>query len=226
MARPKKSLNEPNARERIIESFWVLLEENHISKIGIKAINSAANCNRATFYYHFTDIYDLLHEAIAAELMGSGSLSQVIFAILSQQNFEDVINKQLLIPRKRIATAMRHGGANTVQEIVCEEVCRMWCLVLCCREEELSPKAQFLIRYAACGMMGALFQGNEDDSVRSFSDVMPADFMYRAVPILVESICDEQNVSIDDVRPRLAMINSLSSLDLDPSALRSPHASA
>lgn len=45
----------------IKESFINLLRQKPISKITIKEICDGADVNRATFYAHFSDQYDLLH---------------------------------------------------------------------------------------------------------------------------------------------------------------------
>lgn len=50
------------------ESFIELLKEKHISKITIKEICERADINRATFYAHYKDQYELLHK-IEAELI-------------------------------------------------------------------------------------------------------------------------------------------------------------
>ncbi|MEL4105794.1 TetR-like C-terminal domain-containing protein [Oscillospiraceae bacterium WX1] len=59
------------------QSFIKLLSEKDISKIAIKEICEGANINRATFYAHYSDQYDLLHkiedglfENIASHLHG------------------------------------------------------------------------------------------------------------------------------------------------------------
>jgi AcrR family transcriptional regulator len=44
------------------ESFIKLLEKKHISKISIKEICEDADINRATFYAHYNDQYDLLRK--------------------------------------------------------------------------------------------------------------------------------------------------------------------
>lgn len=43
-------------------SFIKLLKEKPIAKITIKEICALADVNRATFYAHYTDAYDLLHQ--------------------------------------------------------------------------------------------------------------------------------------------------------------------
>ena len=37
-----------------------LMQENHISKISVRALCETAGINRSTFYLHYTDPYDLL----------------------------------------------------------------------------------------------------------------------------------------------------------------------
>ena len=44
------------------DSFINLLKEKQISKISIKEICENADINRATFYAHYRDQYDLLHQ--------------------------------------------------------------------------------------------------------------------------------------------------------------------
>jgi AcrR family transcriptional regulator len=46
----------------IKDSFIQLLKEKSIAKITIKEICALADVNRATFYAHYTDTYDLLHQ--------------------------------------------------------------------------------------------------------------------------------------------------------------------
>lgn len=53
----------------IKESFIQLLKQKPISKITVKEICDTADINRATFYAHYTDQYDLLHR-IEQELIG------------------------------------------------------------------------------------------------------------------------------------------------------------
>ncbi len=50
------------------ESFISLLKEKPLSKITVKEICEGADINRATFYAHYTDPYDLLHQIEAALL--------------------------------------------------------------------------------------------------------------------------------------------------------------
>lgn len=199
MARPKKNPNEPDARQRIIDAFWILLEENHITKIGVKAIASAARCNRATFYYHFSDIYDLLQKAISIEILESGNLPKFIFSVLTRRNYQSLANDHTGISAHRISVAMRQGGTNTVQRMIADEVCTMWGRLLGRPENELKPKTKAIIRYAACGMLGALFQEETEKNAQSITDILPNGFIERMVPALVESLCEEEGIRTSDI---------------------------
>ena len=43
----------------IADAFIQLLNENTIDKITVKMITDAVGCSRKTFYYYFTDVYEL-----------------------------------------------------------------------------------------------------------------------------------------------------------------------
>lgn len=51
MARPRKDADAPDARTRIIEAFWELIENNSIFELSVGEVTRAAQCNRGTFYY-------------------------------------------------------------------------------------------------------------------------------------------------------------------------------
>lgn len=52
-------------RKAIIQAFDVLLEEKPISKITVKDIVERCGVNRNTFYYHFSDIPELVDQIMA-----------------------------------------------------------------------------------------------------------------------------------------------------------------
>src|SRR5690606_28551082 len=51
-------------RKLIMDSFIELSERKEFKDITVKDITTEAMINRATFYYHFEDIYDLLEKAL------------------------------------------------------------------------------------------------------------------------------------------------------------------
>ncbi|WP_110931290.1 TetR family transcriptional regulator [Paenibacillus bouchesdurhonensis] len=56
-------------RKLIMDAFVLLSTRKEFKDITIKDITSEATVNRATFYYHFTDKYDLLEKVLTEDLM-------------------------------------------------------------------------------------------------------------------------------------------------------------
>lgn len=59
-----KNIRSTSTRKQIIEAFTDLLRKNEFEKITIKNIADKAKVNRATFYAHFEDKYQLFDEMI------------------------------------------------------------------------------------------------------------------------------------------------------------------
>jgi AcrR family transcriptional regulator len=53
-----------NTKNDFIIAFWNLYEKKRIEKISIRELCDTAGYNRTTFYSYFSDIYDLLNQAI------------------------------------------------------------------------------------------------------------------------------------------------------------------
>ena len=56
----KHELNSQNTKTMLAETLISLLKKKSISKITVSELVNLCDINRKTFYYHFTDIYDLL----------------------------------------------------------------------------------------------------------------------------------------------------------------------
>ena len=57
-----------NTKELISSTFIKLAEEKPFDKITIKDIVTECNINRNTFYYYYSDVYDLLEEIFKKEM--------------------------------------------------------------------------------------------------------------------------------------------------------------
>lgn len=87
-----------NTKCILADSFKNLLKTYTLNKITIKALVDNCNLNRQTFYYHFKDIYDLIHWIISSEIdqVFSDSLSitnwnQYLLELLKYQCLEEKI---------------------------------------------------------------------------------------------------------------------------------------
>ena len=50
-----------NTRKQLREALLALMRDKPIHEITTKELTERADLNRGTFYLHYTDIYDLLH---------------------------------------------------------------------------------------------------------------------------------------------------------------------
>ena len=72
----KRESRTENTKQKIIDAFLELLKEKKFSKITISDITRTACINRATFYYHFSDKYDVV-EVIQQELLSKEIFREV-----------------------------------------------------------------------------------------------------------------------------------------------------
>lgn len=78
-----------NTSDDFITAFWQLYEKNPIEKISINQLCQIAGYNRATFYNHFNNIYDLLDKAV------SNMLAPVKDDVLRKQNIYNLLQENL-----------------------------------------------------------------------------------------------------------------------------------
>jgi len=74
-----------NTRNNLIDAFWKLYEKENIDRIKVKDITDKAGYNRATFYVHFKDVYDIL-QCIEDKLLESFDYEQIDIDNLNQKD--------------------------------------------------------------------------------------------------------------------------------------------
>lgn len=79
-------------RKFIFDSFIDLLEKKDFNSITISDITTGAMINRATFYRHFFDKYDLLEKVIKEDLLGN-----VLMELTNNEEFNEEMLKSLFL---------------------------------------------------------------------------------------------------------------------------------
>ncbi|MFJ8243873.1 TetR/AcrR family transcriptional regulator [Peribacillus asahii] len=85
-------LRSVRTRKFIINSFIELLEKKDFNSIKISDITTGAMINRATFYHHFLDKYDLLEKVIKEDLM-----ENVLQELSNNKEFNEEMLKSLFL---------------------------------------------------------------------------------------------------------------------------------
>lgn len=209
MGRPRKDGGEPEARQRLIDAFWTLLEANQLREITVGMITSEAKCNRGTFYYHFADMDALVSSAIESEFLGTRALSRDIFSLVA--GMEEQLWDSFLIGERaaRLSLVMEKGGSDIVNEKVKSVVVKMWRAILCTNGNDLAPATRLIIEYATSGMIGLLAANARGKEEELPAIMVESGFLRENAVSTLSLISKAQGIPAEDVVARLQIASQL-----------------
>ncbi|WP_053361423.1 TetR/AcrR family transcriptional regulator [Bacillus sp. FJAT-27251] len=170
-------------RKLIMDSFIELSGKKEFKDITVKDITAEAMINRATFYYHFEDIYDLLEKV----------LSEVLLINLKGHDFQesDLNEKSLIIIFKAItdfqlslSNRCHRGYEDTIARIVREQLEIIFYKMLLKQnrsEEDESLKITAVI--LSWGIYGASAEWR-----RHSKNTPPEEYIKKAMPYVMSGI--------------------------------------
>ncbi|MFJ5760624.1 TetR/AcrR family transcriptional regulator [Neobacillus sp. NPDC093182] len=175
-------------RRLIMDSFIELSAKKEFKDITIKDITTEAMINRATFYYHFEDIYDLLEKA----------LSEVLLVNLNEDVYKsDKLNEEAFIRiftaitnfQKSLSNRCHRGYEDTIARIIREQLENIFYKMLIKQkttEDKEAPKINAVI--LSWGIYGASVEWK-----RTGMTIPPEEFIKLAIPYLLSGIELESN---------------------------------
>jgi AcrR family transcriptional regulator len=170
-------------RRLIMDSFIELSAKKEFKDITIKDITTEAMINRATFYYHFEDIYDLLEKA----------LSEVLLVNLNEDVYKtDKLNEEAFIRifraitnfQKSLSNRCHRGYEDTIARIIREQLEIIFYTMLVKQsttEDKEAPKINAVI--LSWGIYGASVEWK-----RKGMTIPPEDFIKPSIPYLLSGI--------------------------------------
>ncbi|MDM5250791.1 MULTISPECIES: TetR/AcrR family transcriptional regulator [unclassified Lysinibacillus] len=183
MTQPKTDLRVLRTRKLIMDSFIELSGKKEFKSITVKDITTEAMINRATFYYHFEDVYDLLEKV----------LSEVLLINLNCSSFEkNELNEESII---RIFTAITNfqtslsnrchrGYEDTISRIIREHLEIIFYKMLLKQkkiQEDAALKTTAVI--LSWGIYGASVEWRKNSMNTS-----PEEFIKLSVPYILSGI--------------------------------------
>lgn len=213
MARPRKTQAGPDAKERMGEAFWQLLEKNELRDITVGMIAAHAHCNRGTFYYHYRDFEDFVSATIEAELFETSILAEGMFRMATDDDFNifDEISPRLA---ERISLIIERAGIEIVFKKVHATATLFWNTAVASDEQNLLPEAEAVVDYYIGGVLGivtaqpgATFRLKLLEGENPVSPVFVT-FTRKNCRFLLGEICEIQGVPLDHVLSRLSTINT------------------
>lgn len=170
-------------RKFIMDAFIELSGKKEFKDITIKDITTEAMINRATFYYHFEDIFDLLEKV----------LSEVLLINLEREAYkEEEINEQSLTSLFKAITNFQlslsnrchRGYEDTIARIIREQLEVIFYKMLLKQngvEEDEALKVSALM--LSWGLYGASVEWR-----RNSQNVTPEEYIKRVIPLIINGI--------------------------------------
>lgn len=170
-------------RKLIMDSFIELSSKKEFKDITIKDITSEAMINRATFYYHFEDIYDLLEKVLVEELSINLDCKYYQNTKLNEQA---LINVFIAITnfQKSLSTRCHRGYEDTIARIIRDQLEFIFYKMLLAQnkvEEDESLKIAAVM--LSWGLYGASVEWR-----RSGQEIPPERYIKRVIPFILSGV--------------------------------------
>jgi AcrR family transcriptional regulator len=170
-------------RKLIMDSFIDLSGKKEFKDITIKDITTEAMINRATFYYHFEDIYDLLEKVLSEVLLVNLNYDIYQNDELNEEAFVRIFNA-ITNFQKSLSNRCHRGYEDTIARIIREQLEIIFYKMLLKQkrtEEDEALKITAVI--LSWGIYGASVEWK-----RNSKDVSPEEFVKSAIPYIISGI--------------------------------------
>ncbi|MCG7337572.1 TetR/AcrR family transcriptional regulator [Sporosarcina sp. ACRSM] len=183
MTQPKTDPRIQRTRKLIMDSFMELSEKKEFKEITVKDITTDAMINRATFYYHFEDIYDLLEKV----------LSEVLLVNLDFEDYQNnELNEEALVNifkaitnfQKSLSNRCHRGYEDTIARIIREQLEIIFYKMLLKQNKNEEDKALKITAVVlSWGIYGASVEWR-----RNSQELHPEEFIRLAIPSILSGI--------------------------------------
>ncbi|GIP38985.1 TetR/AcrR family transcriptional regulator [Paenibacillus sp. J31TS4] len=170
-------------RKLIMDAFIELSGKKEFKDITVKDLTAEAMINRATFYYHFEDIYDLLEKA----------LSEVLFVNLDSHWFKGKEPDEDSLVRiftaitnfqTSLSNRCHRGYEDTIARIIREQLqVIFYQMLLTQKNTEEDAALNMTAVLLSWGIYGASVEWR-----RSAREVPPEDYIKLAIPYLMSGL--------------------------------------
>lgn len=183
MAESKTDPRALRTRKLIMDSFIILSEQKDFPDITIKDITTEAMINRATFYYHFDDKYELLDKALSEVLMVNLSSEKYEGSELSEEVFVNIFIAVTNF-QKSLSTRCHGGYEDTISRIIREQLeVILYKMLLKHHQSEEDQGLKVTAVLLSWGIYGASV-----DWRKSPKKLSPEEYIKLAIPYILSGI--------------------------------------
>ncbi|MFS0655544.1 TetR/AcrR family transcriptional regulator [Bacillus sp. 179-C3.3 HS] len=170
-------------RKLIMDSFIELSGEKEFKDITIKDLTTEAMINRATFYYHFEDIYDLLEKVLSEVLLVNLNYDFYENEELNEEAFVRIF-KSITDFQKSLSSRCHRGYEETIARIIRDQLEVVFYKMLL---KQRKIKEDESLRMTAVVLSWGIYGASVEWSSRSHQ-VSPEAFIQSVVPYLLSGI--------------------------------------
>ena len=166
-----------------MDSFIDLSSAKEFKDITIKDITEEAMINRATFYYHFEDIYDLLEKALSEVLLINLNCDSYRNSEFNEEFFV-MIFEAITKFQKTLSTRCHRGYENTIARIIRDQLEVIFYRMLVKErpsEDEQSQKSMAVM--LSWGVYGASVEWR-----RNSETIAPEQYIKLVIPYITSGI--------------------------------------
>lgn len=171
-------------RKLIIDSFLTLSSKYEFHEISVKDITEEAMINRATFYNHFIDKYDLLEQVISERLQFN-----LRCEVKSQNLSIKTTIEEVFLSLADFAQTVDHycsttNEKDTVERILHAELTHLFSTML--MEHTVSSDIQLIKRVA--NMLSHTLYGMSKDWLKQNKNIPPKEYIESVMPFLLNGL--------------------------------------
>lgn len=169
-------------RKLITDAFIELSSRKEFKDITVKDITTEAMINRATFYYHFEDIYDLLEKALSEVLLIDLNCKTYQNKELNEETLVDIF-KVITNFQMALSNRCHRGYEDTIARIIREQLEVIFNKMLVKQQSAIDDNGLNLTAVMlSWGLYGASVEWKRNNTVQ------PEAFIKAAIPHIISGI--------------------------------------
>lgn len=170
-------------RKLIMDTFIELSSQKEFKDITVKDITAEAMINRATFYYHFEDIYDLLDKSLSEVLLVNLNCETYKSSELNEEVISSIF-KAITDFQMSLSTRCHRGYEDTIARIIREQLeIIFYHMLLKQRSNDDEQTIKLMAVMLSWGLYGASVEWK-----RSVEKVEPESYIKSVLPFIMSGV--------------------------------------
>lgn len=170
-------------RKLIMDAFIELSSQKEFKDITVKDITAEAMINRATFYYHFEDIYDLLDKSLSEVLLVNLDCDTYKSSELNEEVVSSIF-KAITDFQMSLSTRCHRGYEDTIARIIREQLeIIFYHMLVKQRSSDVVQTLKLMAVMLSWGIYGASVEWK-----RSVEEVEPEAYIKSVMPFIMTGV--------------------------------------